>query len=120
MALDFELNLILPHQNAAIFCRSTIEATRYLIKQRLPFIAAHLSNTLRGHPLPLNEDQPQNAYQQAFYVDLGPEQANEVVELLYQISIDEENTPTPGLIALAKTLHKEWLEMANSLDTVSK
>jgi hypothetical protein len=120
MALEFELNLILPHQNSAIFCRSTIEATRYLIKQKCPHLAMHLTNTLRTEPLPINEAHIENDYQQSFYVDMNPEQVSEIVELLLHISQDEQNEPTPGLMNVAKSLYQDWLDYANSLDMVNK
>jgi len=120
MSLDFELNLIFPNQNTAIFCRSTLEATRYLIKQRLPDIAEQLSKTMLGEPLPLNEELVDNAYQQAFFVDLIPEDVSEIVEFLHSTSLDQTNSPTPGLVALAKALHSDWQELANSLDTIPK
>ena len=120
MALDFELNLILPHQNAGIFCRSNIEATCYLIKRYLPDVAANLHQTLTQQPLPLNEELQENIYQQTFYVDLPHEQILEIVELLAQLAQDEPNNPTPGLTALARSLFQDWSELAHSLETIDK
>lgn len=120
MALDFELKLIMPNENAAIFCRSTLEATRYLIKQKLPDIAVELSNTLCGEPLPLNEELIDSVYQQAFYVELAPECVWEIVELLLIISQADNNSQTPGLLVLSKSLYKDWLELAQTLDVLQK
>lgn len=120
MPLDFKLNLILPHQNAGIFCRSNIEATCYLIKQYLPHATSGLKKILESHPLPLDEDLTDNIYQQSFFIDLPHEQVCEIVELLSQLATEEPNNPTPGLTVLARSLFREWSELASSLDTISK
>jgi hypothetical protein len=120
MALDFELNLIMPNESAAIFCRSNIEATRYLIKQKAPRLAIKLSQTLTREPLPLNEEEIHSVYQQSFYVNLDPDEAWELVDTLAVIIQDEPNSPTPGLVMLAKSLHKEWVEMAQMKGLVDK
>ena len=120
MALEFKLNLILPHQNSGIFCRSNIEATCYLIKNYLPHITLQLNQTLESEPLPLNEEQRDNIYQQAFFIDLPHEQVCEIVELLAQMAQEEPNNPTPGLTVLARSLYRDWSELADSLATVDK
>ncbi len=120
MALDFELNLILPEDNSGIFCRSNIEATRYLIKHKLPKIAEALSNVLTRDPLPLDEEHIHSIYQQSFFVDLDPEQVWEIVDCLTHIIQDGNNSPTPGLIVLAKSLYREWVELAQSKGLVDK
>ncbi len=51
---------------------------------------------------------------------MTPEQVSEMVELLFRISQDKQNDPTPGLMTLAKSLHRDWLEFASSLDMVNK
>lgn len=120
MALEFKLNLILPHQNAGIFCRSNIEATCYLIKHYLPHITTQLKHILASEPLPLDEEYSDNVYQQSFFIDLPHEQVCEVVELLSQLATGEPENPTPGLTVLARSLFRDWSELASSLDTVGK
>lgn len=120
MALDFELDLILPEENVAIFCRSNIEATRYLIKHRLPKVADALSKILTRDPLPLDEEHIHSIYQQSFFVDLEPEQVWDIVETLTFTIQDEHNSPTPGLVILAKSLYREWVELAQSKGLVDK
>ena len=120
MPLDFKLNLILPHQNAGIFCRSNIEATCYLVKQYLPHVTSQLKQILASSPLPLDEDLSDNVYQQSFFVDLPHEHVCEIVDLLSQLATDEPDNPTPGLTVLARSLFREWSELASSLDTIGK
>lgn len=120
MALDFTLNLILPHQNTGIFCRSNVEATCYLIKQYLPHVTSRLKQILASDPLPLDEELNDNIYQQSFYVDLPHEQVCEIVDLLAKLATEEPDNPTPGLTVLARSLYREWSELASSLDTVDK
>jgi hypothetical protein len=120
MALDFELKLIMPGDSAAIFCRSTLEATRYLIKKRMPGVAIQIAKTLSGEPLPLNEELNGSIYQQAFFIDLPPEQVWEIIEVLSLTSQNKHNSPTPGLVVLAKSLHKDWMDLAHSLGVVNR
>lgn len=120
MALDFELNLIMPEDNTGIFCRSNIEATRYLIKHKLPAIADALSRILSREPLPIDEEHIHSIYQQSFFVDLEPEQVWEIVDALTHTIQDEHNSPTPGLVVLAKSLYREWVELAQSKGLVNK
>jgi hypothetical protein len=120
MALDFKLKLIMPDDSAAIFCRSSLEATRYLIKKKAPRLATQLSEILAGEPLPLDEEEIETIYQQSFYVDFEPDLVCEIAEILIQVSLNESNSPTPGLVVLAKSLHKDWSELAHSKGLINK
>lgn len=118
MALDFKLNLILPQQNARIFCRSNIEATCYLIKQYLPQIAISLHRTLDKEPLPLNEEHIESIYQQTFFIDLPLQDVSKILEVLGKLTVEETDNKTPGLTVLARSLHLDWLELASCLDII--
>ena len=114
MALDFDLKLIMPEDNAGIFCRSALEATRYLIKHQQPNLARKLTLVMDQPPLPLNEQYTDTVYEQMFFVDLSPTDIWQITEQLMSAAHSENNHRTPGLVMLAKTLYQDWMALANA------
>ena len=113
MALDFNLELIMPQHNCRIFRRSAIEATCYLIKDNAPSIANHLYDIVNGDPLPLEESE--DPHQRLYFVDLTIEQIRQLIEVLSVIYELPSQTNTPGLAELTANLHQEWQQLADEL-----
>ena len=115
MALEFELKLIMPDENFAIFCRGSLESTCYLVKHQYPAIAAALSDVLAQAPLPLGNENSSDIYQQSFYVDLETSKVNTIVEILLNIIENEDNSHSDGFVVLAKSLFENWIKLAQAL-----
>ncbi|MFT5161666.1 MAG: hypothetical protein ACI9FJ_000232 [Alteromonadaceae bacterium] len=115
MALEFELKLIMPSESFTIFCRGSLESTRYLIKHQHPHIAAALTGVLAQDPLPIGNENCDDVYQQSFYVDITPSHVNTIVEVLLMIIENQEDTHSAGYVVLAKSLFKNWIKLAQAL-----
>lgn len=115
MALEFELKLIMPSESFAIFCRGSLESTRYLVKHQQPEIADALTAILAQEPLPIGDENCSDIYQQSFYVELETTRVNTIVELLLNIIENEDNSHSPGFVVLAKSLFENWIKLAQAL-----
>ena len=115
MALEFELKLIMPSESFAIFCRGSLESTRYLVKHQQPAIAQALTDVLAQEPLPIGNENCNDIYQQCFYVHIETEHVNTIVEMLLAIIENEGNTHSDGFVVLAKSLFENWITLAQAL-----
>jgi len=90
MALDFNLNLILPEDRSAIFSRASIEITCKLIKPKLPEIADELETLLTQKPLPMTDEDSDVPHKHNFYVNLDSRQVRSIVEVFRCPSHDQQ------------------------------
>ncbi|MFT4925665.1 MAG: hypothetical protein ACI8WB_001759 [Phenylobacterium sp.] len=115
MALDFELKLVMPSDNAAIFCRGSLESTRYLVKHQQPAIASAITQVLNQLPLPLGDENNDDIYTQSFFVDIPPAQVNSIIELLLNIIENNDKSYSDGFMVLAKSLFENWIELSKTM-----
>lgn len=113
MALDFDLQLIMPEDSMAIFSRGALQMTVKLIKSKAPELAADVLAILNQTPLPTgNEPQNSNLHQHMFHVQLPSEKVSAIVQVIQGISKNSQNNLLPGMAVVAKALFKDWQDLA--------
>jgi len=120
MALDFQLDLILPADNHTIFSRGAIDMTISLIKPHNLDLAQKLSAVFDQQPLPTNYEETSNVHQQMFQIKLANETVTGICDTIFKILCDEQQNVQPGVLAVAKALFRDWTRLATKLHDENK
>jgi hypothetical protein len=112
MTLEFDLNLILPEDNTAIFSRGALEMTIRLIKASEPDLAGEIGETLAQEPLPTGHEFSHDPNQHMFHVRLPPSKVRTIVGVILNVMESDHDELPLGMLVVAKALFKDWTDLA--------
>ncbi|NQZ10464.1 MAG: hypothetical protein HRT35_25200 [Algicola sp.] len=112
MTLEFDLNLIMPEDNTAIFSRGALEMTIKLIKSSEPAMAIEVGEILAQEPLPTGNEFSQDPNQHMFHVRIPPGKIRIIVDVILNVMENNPGELPLGMSVVAKALFKDWTDLA--------
>ncbi len=112
MTLEFDMNLIMPEDNTAIFSRGALEMTIKLIKSSEPDLAVEVGDILEQEPLPTGHEFSHDPNQHMFHVRLPPSKIRTIVGAILNVMEGDQQELPLGMSVVAKALFKDWTDLA--------